>query len=702
MSDARFPWWQVKEDEDFCAEVLRRMEWRKKRLMSSKLHRAVQAAWAANYQRDKSGALLEFTGTKGEVVQLEPAVFRQKIQARLALIAQTPQDVEAIAENTDPESQAQCRLAVGVIKHYQSHAHLSDLRLERYEQALICAESYLHAPWDETKGEPGIASADGQGAMPEGDFTFALRSLYDVYFDSTSADIRRPREWIVREQINRWDALAKWPHLEEKLLTAEPYSRCWADWKYDSAMRASEDEAIDDSIAVYYVYGERSAAAPDGFSAVVLDETTIVEPRAGLGYKRAPVFPLIPSRVMFLPEGYSNHFGGLALAQARAGEISTIVSNHRQFGLLRAGIPRGANISKQHAMHGLAIFEYDHVNADGVPVPGPRDWLMGMPSTAAELFAGESLLAQLQDAVQGDSPVQRGDTAATKGDSGAKVAALFSASQQVAAPDVRALYASEQDLFNHIVTTLQERATTERVVMLAGQANEWTARKFKGSDIARVYTVRVRQPDPSRDSFQGRNVMAEILKGAKDPAERQMLSALMTTGNVDVMLDPLENARLECERENEQLRDPSQPIPEALKYDNHAEHLAKHFAEARALPVREDMALRDRFEQHCAAHIARLTPGHPEYAGDEILRLTGQQPLAPLGTPPGQGPNAQHDNTPPGAKGAPPPSNGKGGNGSAGKPPEGASTPGQAGMPENPATGERMRGAPPPPPVTGG
>lgn len=691
-------WLSIKEPRRFCEAVMARFESRERQLKASRLHNSAQAAWGAYYRRDKRGAALEFAGPKGEIVSIEPSVFRQKVQSRIALIAVTPQDVEAIAENTDPDSQAQCKLGVGLVRHYQSEHHLGQMRLEAYEQAAICAETYLHAPWDASKGEPAIAAADGMSALPGGEFSFSLRSIYDVWIDKTGDNPRNPRACIGRERMNRWDSITRWPKHEEALRKAAPYVDCMGGWGYDDATRQQSDSDLDDTIAVYFVYALPSPSLPDGLQAVILDEMTMLEEPSALGYARCPLFPLVLSRTMFNGDGYSNHFGGLEVAQARGALISTWLSNIRAYGLMRMLVPRKANVSRAQIQNGLAAIEYDHVDGDGNQLPDPRAWMLSAPTSSPEMFTAEAQLAQLQDAIQGDSPVARGDTSATKGDSGAKVAALFSASQQVAAPDVRALFAWEQDVFNHILQTLQRYATTERLVVIAGSAHQHTAERFSAERIRRVRRIKVRQPDPARDSFAGRQAMAEILKGAQDLAERQMLSALMTTGNADVLTDSTESARLVIERENEALRNANGPVPEALKTDQHREHFAKHTADLNSDNVRGNPDLRARYEQHLAQHIARLTPMHPEYAGDDVLAMTGQQPLAPPTTPPGMGVPGQPQG---------PRKGGDGGGGGKGaqqpsEPPDGGSKPGQAGMPKDPTSGQRMPGAPPPPPVTGG
>jgi hypothetical protein len=188
--------------------------------------------------------------------------------------------------------------------------------------------------------------------------------------------------------------------------------------------------------------------------------------------------------------------------------------------------------------------------------------------------------------------------------------------------------------------------------------------------------------------------MAELVKGAKDERERQLVIAVMSTGNFDVATDASEDSRIRIERENEQLRDLTQPVPEVLSTDPHDEEITKHAAALNSDNVRRKPDVRKRFEEHIAAHVNKLTPDHPDFVGMPLLTALGQQALPPHSVP-AEAAGAMAGGRKGGDK---PPKPG----GAAPEKAEGGSKPGQAGMPEDPTTGQRMQGAPPPPPMAGG
>ncbi len=703
-------WLTLTDEKKFCGETLRRFKHRSKRIKGTKQHASVQAAWCALYRKEKNGAALEFAGPKGEMVKLTPAVFRSRVQERVALAARTPQDIEPIAKNTDAQSQDACQLGKGLIKHYQTEEHLDALFLEQYEQALACSEAYMHAPWDESKGTElgSMANAEGTGVVPAGDFDFDLPSLYDVAF-ATSGGQRAQRKrrdwWIVRKPMNRFAAL-QLPGLPQETLdaieSAPAYCDSMKEWGFDEAGRSNEDGELDDCIAVYQVYGERTAMLPDGLDALVLDETRWLKKPTPLNYARAPVFPLVPSSVMFVDEGFSNHWGGLDLAQARGGALSSILTNVKNGGIDRVFPPRKANASQPGRGSGASVIEWDHFDEDSKTlVPAPATWAVGNEPMGSEPFQAEGLLAKLQDETQGGNPVQRGDVEATKGDSGAKVAALNSVSQQVAAPDIRALFRCMRDVYNHIVSTMQRRATIERTVLIAGKANEFTATTFNNEKLRPIARIELRQPDPSRDSFEGRQVTVELVKNCKDERERQMVLSVLNTGNTDVATEDEEKSRIRIDREIEDLSDLTKPPPRARETDPHNEEIAKHVKAMNSDHVRLDDARYKRHKDHLAEHANFITPDHPSFIGLPFCSAFGVEPLPPWSMDPAA--DAADKQAQGGAGGkAPQQKQGAPAGDGGGELPKGGSKPGKAGMPKDPTTGQRMEGAPPPAAVTGG
>lgn len=695
MRPARENWLKLKPySAGFAAAALERHESFQKRLQSTKQHGRMKRSWAMYYSRSHNGGGVDETelnasGERGEIVSLAPATYRRLIQDRVSLVQQTPPDPEPIALNTDPESQAQCSLVLGILDHYKREAHLEELGVERFEMASVLSESYMHVRWDGNLGDLAAAPAkEGDKPTYKGDLVFSVVSPYDVSYDLTSPDKRRPRWWVVEEPANRWDTLEQFGNeqgqdgerIRKAILDAEPYSKKWKELGYEH-----EDIEHDDSITRFWVYAERCASCPNGRRALVLDAKTVLLD-GDLGEERAGVFPLYPSRVMMRTEGHTNNFGGMPVAQAFAAQISTITSNHATHGLTRLLRARKSNVAAVQYESGLGFVDYDHADDGGVPIPPPQ--VMRGVDSPPELFTMLDVLQRLQDTVQGGSPVTRGDPEATKGDSGSKAAMLYAAAQQVAAGDVRAKFRSDEEVFSFIISSLRIHATAERLITIAGKAHSQTARAFVGNDLDKIARVTVRQANPARDTFTGRMQLAELLMGIEDPVERERMNALIMTGKLEAVTQDIEAHRVMIDRENERLRDLTKPPPEVLKTDNHREHIAKHVAEMNDDESRENPQVRARFEEQIAWHVGCLTPTDARFAGFEVLMATGQEPLMPpMMAPPGGPAGPSNDN------GKQPP---KGASNDNAIPKPGDDLPRGPQMPKNPASGQRIEAGPGP------
>jgi hypothetical protein len=211
----------------------------------------------------------------------------------------------------------------------------------------------------------------------------------------------------------------------------------------------------------------------------------------------------------------------------------------------------------------------------------------------------------------------------------------------------------------------------------------------------------IRNPDPARDTFQGKMGLAELYKGVTDPKELERLDAIVNTGRIEVATDDDEQRRLCLEEENEALSDenpdPTIAPPVVDKWDRHLEHIASHVALRNDPRVRSNPEILKRIDAHLQGHKDALTPPSPgfpspNFAGFDTLALTGQKPLPPAGGPPpiagdaGGGDKPLPHGAPPGAP--------------AGGPPKPAGQPAKPpSMPTNPTTGEKQPGSPPPAPV---
>lgn len=679
----------------FAAQALQRFNSHMEFQRTSLLEQRMRASWQNYYARTTGGLCddtqINYAGDKGEVVMLSSRRYRRLIQDQIGLVQQTPPDYQPEAINTDPESQAQCSLALGILDQYKRRAHLEDIHIERSEMALVLSASYLHVRWDGDAGEEALPD-DGSGRpMFEGDLVFSVRSPMEVAYDRQSPDRRRPRWWVVQEPANRWDILAKFggdsPELARAIETAPAWSSITKAWEFEKEL-----DKYDESIPVYWVYYEPCKAVPEGRKALVLDGHWVLLD-GPLDEDRAGVFRLAPSDVMLRSEGHTNNFDGMAIMKALSAQGSAIQSNHSNYGLLRMLAARESNVDTHKLDTGFAAVDWSAFDTKGNALPKPE--VLNLLKSQPEMLDWFKMLAAEADTIMGGSPVTRGDPEATKGDSGSKAAMLFAAAQNIGSGFVRAKLRSDEEVATFIIGSIRRHATVERITSIVGKNSTYTAKRFKGEDLKRISRVNVRQANPARDTFQGRMALAELLAD-KTPEQQQQIIALVNTGRIEPITEDTETERLLIERENEALRDAAMPMPVTVDSENHMEHALKHMKCKNDPSIRGDKMLMQRHDQHIAEHIGRLTPGHEMFAGFPVLMLTGQKPLPSVqefaamsaGLMPASG-TATPDTGKPAAEadtGAPPKPNGT----TPTAKPQGGAPAKMPEQPKNPATGERV------------
>jgi hypothetical protein len=730
---------------DFARAALDRFEAEQKRLRESKRHDRIWRAWQVVYSRDKDGGCdntsIQRKGPQGEVLELRPNRFARILRDNLNAVRISPPNFEPQALNSSAKAQDQALVASGILDWYQRRLHLPAMRVRRVEYMQLAGEAVQHIWWDAQRGRAigvGNSALDAEAAetespaeeaqetaaveadeaaaarplVYEGDYVVSVRSPYDYALDPTSPDERKPRWSIVREPMDRYEAIAlfvdkeqeakiegdatDYEDLRKAIMDAEPWSKRMTDWKFQ------EDEIeFDDSIAVYHVYGERSVTCPEGRHAIVLDakhvliDEAMVEDRAGVFAQRA-------QDVVFRIEPHSSVYDGLPVAEALGALSTTFISNADAWGMTRVVSPRKANVELVQLGTAFGNIEYDAIDpATGLPVQPPQPF--NAPETPATLFTLDQLLKEELDMTMGGSAVQRGDPEATKGDSGSKTAMLYAASQTANSPLITSTLEIDAELATWTIGSLQKRATTKRITTIVGEKNTWIAREFTGADLEEISLVTVKPANPARDTFEGRMAMVEVLKEIDDPKKRDMIFALITTGQIKSEIEPDEEERMNIERENSLFLDPETPdneLPVINSYEQHLQHIAKHAAKLKDPAIKRDPVRTQRIMAHNQKHLDALVPDSGSFAGHEVLLATQQKAFPPRNpAPPGMGPQPGVSGPPPGA-GKPAAGPGQTGPSRPASPTagpgDGPEPPGRSGMPDmpkqpvNPASGERM------------
>lgn len=295
-------------------------------------------AYHGAYSNDLGyGHRVEFSGEQGELTMLPVNHFANIAQHIFTMITANRPMMEARAVNTDYKSLAQTYVANGVLDYYMREKHLEDCLKKAAEMAIVLGSGYVKLDWNATAGDAYDADPETGEMVYEGELEFTNLSPFDVVVDGTKETWNN--EWILTRSFqNRYNLIAKYPELKDKLLGVKPKNQSAV---YRLAV-FSNDET--DDIPVYEFYHKRTEAMPDGRYMLFVD-SEIVLLDTKMPYRVLPVFRITPREIMGTPYGYTPMFDIFPIQEGINSLYSTIMTNQNAFGVQNLFVPRGADIA---------------------------------------------------------------------------------------------------------------------------------------------------------------------------------------------------------------------------------------------------------------------------------------------------------------------------------------------------------------------
>ena len=341
--------WMAYEGAELAARVLDRFAAHKERLKSSKRHARMLRSWCAYNARGKDGSWdtteISEGGQAGELTLIKPNEYRNLAQHTLQLATASQPAYDAVAGNTDAESQAQAILGQGLLDYYHHSKGLDELRKRRSETAIVLGESFLLAPWSDNAGakylSKPVTQEDGsivEKPVYEGDFDFYVLTPYDVAYPRCK-DPSDPPWLIAFVPVNRYDYAELHPAARKEIMAAPTYAEACEDNEFKDFEKDHDDE-----IGVFLVWSKPSPAFAGGLDAVVLNDSTVLR-TGSLPYKRVPSFRCAPSDVILGSGGYTQFFDVLPLTEAYAAQMSAILSKHSNGAITPMWTPPNSGVS---------------------------------------------------------------------------------------------------------------------------------------------------------------------------------------------------------------------------------------------------------------------------------------------------------------------------------------------------------------------
>lgn len=602
----------AEESEKAAADLLRRANDWYQGLYSNNYFDIIQRSYLAYHGMfgGQDGHKITFGGEQGELTNIDINHYANIAQHMHVMITANKPAFIAKATNSDNKSIIQSKLASSLLEYYMRDKNLEKYLSKAVESALILGSGYIKMEWNATRGE--VYEVDDETGTPihAGDVEFKNITPFNIMFDTT----RTPDEhdWVLcRTFKSKYDLAAKYPDLADKILAMTPASEYF---NYGMDMFNSNKS---DDIAVYEFIHNKTEALPDGRFMLFLDGDTVLQDMAN-PYPELPVFRIAPRDVLGTSFGYSPMFPLLQVQDALNATYSAILSNQSAFAVQSIFVKRGSDISPKSLEGGLNIIE-------GNEKPEP----INFTNTPAEVFNFAKTLETQMETISGVSSVTRGNPEASLR-SGTALAMVQSTSLQYMSGLQQQYIRLMEDVGTGLINLLKAFAHTPRIVMLAGIANKnYIEKEFTADDLANINRITVEVANPLSQTHAGRlQIASDLMQYGLVKTPEEYLTVL-TSGRLDVMIDPIQRHTNLSRSENEKMM--LGVAVKAIALDDHALHIKEHQSVIADPDLREgDVA--DLVYQHILEHVDLMKNTDPG-----LLSILGipslQQPAPPPGQP---------------------------------------------------------------------
>ena len=545
-------------------------------------------------------------GDAGEYSFLFVNHYRSILQAILSITVSQRPTFDARAINNDYSSQAQTKLAQGLLDYY-----MREKRLERYvadavEFAIWSGEGYIVLNWDVALGrEYGV----GQNNEPikEGDIKFTSCSGIDIIRHPYLRKFEDRQYLIVREFVNKYELAKKYPDFETDIINSEMTA---GNLKNDflDFYRITDS----DLIPLYRFYHDKTQSVPNGRYSEFIEGGTVLFD-SDLPYPEIPVYALHPGSIYASPFGYSVSFDMLPIQRAVDGLASTIQTNQEAFGVQNVLVPRGSNLDVEELSGGLNIVQYDPKM--GKPEP------MNLTATPVEIFNRYKELVNEMESISGINSVVRGNPEASL-KSGAALALVASQAIQFLQLTQQRYVQLLEDSGTAIIDMLKSYAAVPRVATIVGKMNTPYMKEFKGTDLENVQRVIVDMGNPLSKTTAGKIQIADTLMQYGFIKNPDMYFSVLQNGRLDSISDPIQRQLMLIAMENEQMNDGISPP--VLVTDNHPMHIVEHKQLLDSPEARNNPELVAVVLEHIQDHINQMRTGDAD-----LFAILGMQNLPP-------------------------------------------------------------------------
>jgi hypothetical protein len=580
-----------------------------------KIREMAMCYYGGYYSNMTNGHRITFSGEQGELTNLPVNHLRNLAQHLLVMVTATRPAMRARSINTDYKSLVQTKLANSLLDYYLREKRLEDYFKRAIEMAIVMGSGYIKMEWNSTGGEVYDYNEETKTPIYEGDVFFTNLTPFDVVFDATKEDPSQ-HDWVLcRSSKNRHDLAAKYPELKDKILRIQKKSEQLRNGFYGNTFEDTDD------IYVYEFFHKRTESMPDGRYMLFLDSSCVLLD-VPMPYRNLPVYRVSPSDIISTPFGYTNMFDILPIQHAINSLYSTILTNNTTFGVQNIASPRGSEVDSTVLAGAMNLIEYNP--QFGKPEP------LQLTQTAPETYQFLGVLEKTIETLSAVNSVTRGNPESSL-KSGSALALVQSMSLQFASGLQQSYVKLIEDVGTGLINMLKDFASAPRVAAIVGIDNRTEIKNFTGSDLSSINRVIVDFGNPLSSTSAGKAQMASELLQMGLITTPQQYSTVITTGNLDIMTDSMDNTMMLVRAENEKMINGEQVL--AIATEKHSIHIKEHMNVLADPDLKQDAELVARVLSHIQEHLDLLRTTDPN-----LLMLNGEQPLAPMGGSPANQP----------------------------------------------------------------
>lgn len=514
-------------------------------------------------------------GSRGEQVLVYANLLRFYVQNLTSMIVGDRLKFSVTARRNSAAATRKAKLLSTVLDYFSKKLNFDSLATQLVELGLVGGKSFLQLTFDEYRGE-----AIDQRGTTEGGFRAAVYTLMDVIEPSGYLRDEDVPWRLVRDVCNRYDYMAQYVELAQKIVSLPDVKTQWTQYKYPF----NRDWDNTDLIPHYTLYHKRTPALPDGYELSFLSGEVPLVP-SGLAYSRVPLIPYMPSRVYGTTLGYTRVFDMLGPCEALNTILSKNITTHKVLGGNNIVLYKGSGINPPQLANGLNIF---HVN----PGMEPKQLQLGQldPSMLPHAEFWLQILQQLSgmnDASLGN--IGRETSGAALAQLDAKAVQFNSGAQEAFTTTIH----SAAELLCEIFVT---RMLSDSYKNLLGEETLNWAKTQDMSYLSDFSDVEIQFTNPSSGTPVMRMEEARLMLEQGLLRSPQQYLEMRDTGSIDPVLEgPREHSQL-IRQENDMLRQGQ--VPDAMITDDHPQHFLGHRSVLDNPESRNDPAIVDAVSKH--------------------------------------------------------------------------------------------------------